>query len=110
MYCKRKRCKSMARQFWRAKAFSSGCCHVTVQGATWLAQRYSLNFHFSFIYRISLLLILSNYSIVLMRLSGSCSRPKIGIKIPEPAGNQTRPSDWKVVILLTTPRRRTKMY
>ena len=77
---------------WRlrkAKANWIGCCNVIGQGATWLAQCYSLNLNFSFFNRISLLLISSSYSIVLMRLSGPHSRPKVGIKIPDPAKNQT---------------------
>ena len=46
----------------RAKADWIGCCHMTVQGTTWLAQRYSLNLNFSFLNWILLLLISSSYS------------------------------------------------
>ena len=35
---------------------TSGCCQMALQGALWLAKRLSLNFNFSFLNRISLLL------------------------------------------------------
>ena len=63
---------------------------LTVQGATWSAQPYSLNLNFSFLNRISLLLVSNSYSFVLKRLGGPLFRPKIGIKIPDPAGNRIR--------------------
>ena len=56
----------------------------------WLVQHYSLNFNFSFLKRISLLLISSSYSIVLTKLSVARSTPKVRIKIPDHAGNRTR--------------------
>ena len=59
------------------KADWIGCCHVTVQGTTWIVQHYSLNLTFSFLNRISLLLISSTYSVVLTRLSGPRSRHKL---------------------------------
>ena len=36
--------------------------------------------------------------------------PRIGIKIPDPAGNWPGPPGWKAGILSTTPRRRTSFY
>ena len=80
--------KSVARRLRRTKADWIGCCHVTVQGVKLLAQRYSLNLNFSFLNRISLLLISCNYSTVLT--SGPRSRPMVWIKIPDLAGNRTR--------------------
>ena len=59
-----------------------------VRGGTWLVQHYSLNLNFTFLYWTSLLLISSSHSTLLTRLSGSCSRTKVGIKIPDPARNQ----------------------
>ena len=36
--------KSMVLQLWRAKTDWNGCCQVAVQGALWLAKRYSSTF------------------------------------------------------------------
>ena len=47
----------MALQPRRAKTDWSGCCQMAVQGALSLAKRVSLNLNFSFLNRISLLLI-----------------------------------------------------
>ena len=47
----------------------------------WLAKRLSLNLNFSFLNRISLLLISSSYPIVLTRLGGPLSRPYTSRKI-----------------------------
>ena len=55
------KCKSVARWLWRGKADWIGCCYVTVQGAMWLAQHYSINLNFSFLDRILLLFIWSSY-------------------------------------------------
>ena len=71
--------KSVALQPRRAKTDWSGCCQMAVQGAFWLTKLLSLNLNFSFINRISLLLISSSYPIALMRLGGARSRP--GIKL-----------------------------
>ena len=62
--------KSMAIQPRRAKTDWSGCRQMAVQGVFWLAKRLSLNLNFSFLNRISLLLISSSYPIVLTRLGG----------------------------------------
>ena len=53
------RIKSVALQLRRARTYWSGCCEMAVQGALWLAKRLglSLNLNFSFLNRISLLLI-----------------------------------------------------
>ena len=59
-------------------------------GAKWLVQCYSLNLNFSFLNRISLLLISSSYSFDLMRLSGPHARPKVGIKFSDTARNRIR--------------------
>ena len=67
--------KTMALQPRRAKTDWSSCCQMEVQGALWLAKRLSLYLNFSFLNRISLLLISSTYPIVLMRLGGPRSRP-----------------------------------
>ena len=47
----------MALQPRRAKTDWSGYCQMAVQGALWLSKRLSLNLNFSFLHRISLLLI-----------------------------------------------------
>ena len=44
--------KSVALQLQRAKTDWSGCCHMAVQGALWLAKRLSLNLNFRFLNRI----------------------------------------------------------
>ena len=51
------------------------------RGALWLAKRLSLNLNFSFLNRISLLLMPSSYPIVLTRLGGPRSRPYTSRKI-----------------------------
>ena len=62
---------------------------MAVQGALWLTKRLSLNF--SFLNRISLLLISSSYPIVLAGLGGPRSRPLYFQKIFWGiAGNRTR--------------------
>ena len=66
---------SVALEPRRAKTDWNGCCQTAVQGALWLAKRFSLNLNFSFLNRISLLLISSSYPIVLTRLGGPRSRP-----------------------------------
>ena len=48
---------------------------MAVQGALWLAKHLSLSLNFSFLNRISLLLITSSYPIVLTRLGGPRSTP-----------------------------------
>ena len=57
-----------------AQTDCSGCYQIAVHGALWLAERYPLNLNFRFLKLISLLLILTSYSIVLTRLCGLCSR------------------------------------
>ena len=49
--------KSVALQPRRVNTDWSGCSQIAVQGALWLAKRLSLNLNFSFLNRISLLLI-----------------------------------------------------
>ena len=73
--------KSVALQLRRAETDWSGCCHMAVQGALWFAKRLSLNLNFSFLNRISLLLISSSYPLVLTRLGGTRSRPYTSRKI-----------------------------
>ena len=66
---KKKKKKNQALQPRRAK------------GALWLGKRLSLNINFSFLNRISPLLVSSSDPIVLMRLGGSRSRPYTSRKI-----------------------------
>ena len=73
--------KSVALQPRRAKTDWSGCCQMRVQGVLWLAKRLSLKLKFSFLNRISLLLMSSSYPIVLTRLGGPRSRPYTSRKI-----------------------------
>ena len=65
--------KSVALQLRRAKTDWSSCYQMAVPGALWLAKRLSFNLNFSFLNRISLLLIWSSYPIVLTRLGGPLS-------------------------------------
>ena len=67
--------KFVALQPRRAKTDRKCCCQMAVQGALWLAKCLSLNLNFSFLNRISLLLISSSYPIVLTKLGGPRSRP-----------------------------------
>ena len=70
----------------------------------WLAKRVSLNLNFSFLNRISLLLILSSYPIVLTRLGGP---------VPDPIHPETflgysresnpEPLGWQSDVLTTRP-------
>ena len=73
--------KFVALQPRRAKTESSRCCQMAVQGALLLAKRLSLNLYFSFLNRISLLIIWSSYPIVLTRLGGPRFRPYTSRKI-----------------------------
>ena len=64
--------KSLGLQLRRAKTYWSGCCQMAV---------LSLNLNFSFLSRISLLLISSSYPVVLTSLGGPRSRPYTSRKI-----------------------------
>ena len=66
---------SVALQPRRAKTDWSGCCQMAVQGALWFTKSLSLNLNFSFLNRISLLVISNSYPVVLTRLGGPRSRP-----------------------------------
>ena len=73
---------SVALQPRRAKTDWSGCCQMAVKRAFWLVNHLSLNLNFSFLNRISLLLISSSYPIVLTRLGGPRSKSYTFRKIP----------------------------
>ena len=97
----------MALQLRRAKTDWSGCCQMTVQGALWLAKRLSLNLNFSFLNRISLLLISSSYPIVLTRLGGprfqtlSFQKKILGYSRESNSG----PLGWQSDVLTTIPNK-----
>ena len=57
----------------------NGCCQMAVQRALWLAKRLSLNLNFSFLNRISLLLISNSYPCP--HEAGPRSRPYTSRKI-----------------------------
>ena len=80
-YLRYKNNKSVALQPRRAKTDWSGCYQLAVQGTLWLAKRLSLNLNFSFLNRISLLLISSSDPIVFTRLGRPRSRPYTSRKI-----------------------------
>ena len=98
--------KSVALQPRKAKTDWSGCCQIAVQGGLWLAKRLSLTLNFSFLNRISLLLIWSTYPIVLTRLGGPVPDPIL----PEKFLGYTRESNsgplgWQSDMLTTIPNR-----
>ena len=96
----------MALQLWRAKTDWSGCCQMTVQGALWLAKHLSLNLNFSFLNRISLLLISSSYPIVLMRLGGPVPDPILPDKfLWYSRESNPGPIGWQSYMLTTIPNR-----
>ena len=84
---------------------------MAVQRALWLAKRLSLNLNFSFLNRISLLLISNSYPIVLTRLGGPVPDPILPEKFlgysqesnPEPLG-------WQSGMLTTIPNRWSQPY
>ena len=72
----------------------------------WLAKRLSLNLNFSFLNRISLLLILSSYPIVLTRLGGPRSRPYTSRKfLGYSRESNLGPLGWQSDVLTTIPNR-----
>ena len=91
--------KSVALQLRRAKTGRCGCCQMAVQAALWLAKRLSLNLHFSFLNRISLLLISSSYPFVLRRLGGPRSRPYTSRKISGVQPGTEPGTSWMAVRL-----------
>ena len=66
--------KSVELQLRRANTDWSDCRQMAVKGALWLPKRLSVNLNFSFLNRISPLLISSSYPVVLTRLGGPRSR------------------------------------
>ena len=98
--------KSLALQPRRAKTDWSACCQKAVQWALWLAKSLSLNLNFSFLNRISLLLISSSYPIVLTRLGGPHSRPyTFRKKIPGfSRESNPGPLGWQLDVLTTIPK------
>ena len=92
--------KSVVLQLRRAKTDWSDCCQMAVKGALWLSKRLSLNLNFSFLNRISLLLISSSYPIiVLTRLGGPRSTPYTSRKISRVKPGIEPGTSWMAVRL-----------
>ena len=104
--------KSVALQPRRAKNDWSGCCQMAVQAALWLAKHLSLNFNFSFLNRISILLISSSYPIVSSR---GWEDPIPDTILPEKFLGYSRKSNpgplgWESDALTTILNRRSYIY
>ena len=73
------------------------------------AVTHSINSNFSFLNRISLLLISSRYLVALIRLSGPRNRPYISRTFSGIARNRTQDLLDKSYLLTTTPTRRSQL-
>ena len=95
----------MALQLRRTKTNWSACWQIAVQGGGLVVSKaLSLNLNFSFLNRISLLLISSSYPIVLTRLGGPRSRPNTSEKFPGYSRESNRgPLGWQSDMLTTIP-------
>ena len=105
---KNKNNKSVALQFRKAKTDWSGCCQMTVQGALWLVKRLSLDLNFSFLNRISLLLISSSYQLSSRGWVEPIPDPILPEKILwYSRGSNPGPLGWQSDVLTTIPNRRS---
>ena len=100
----------MALQPRRAKTDRSSCCQMAVQGALWLAKRFSLNLNFSFLNRIRYF----SYEVSTQLFSRGWVDPVPDPILPEKFLGYSRESNpgplgWQSDVLTTIPNRRSQV-
>ena len=98
--------KSLALQLRRVKTDWSGCCQMAVQEILCLAKRLSLNLNFSFLNRISLLLIQVATQLSSRGWVNSVPDPILPEKfLAYSQESNTGPLGWQSDVLTTIPNR-----